>query len=547
MPITLTLLEPVTLPADVKVQVFDVLPPPPKGTFSDIPVDVGPQYEGQRVRKPEMFVELGGPDVKYKFELFRIRKPEEIEDGKVIVIGPDIPELKEGSSIPYAVIIEATGKGLEPEGEGVLERRIHEFSNYVMGYMHLNQRDQIWLRLSKKAVQKGLNTFRYIGTVLYRLFKSAFPIIEKMRVIFVTDPRVVELLYPQAQKIYEERDRRALGLRDEDVDMFYSCKLCQSFAPTHVCIITPERPSACGAISWIDARIAAKIDPKGPIQPVPKGKLLDSIGGEYEGANEAVRKLSNGAIQRVKLYSLFEYPPTICGCFEIATFYIPELNAVGLVNRGYPGNTPIGLRFSQIADTVAGGRQVPGFQGIGYVYLRSKKLFQKDGGWIRIVWMTSEIKQRVLDAIPPELRDKIATEKEATTVEELKKFLMEKGHPIVKLLKEKEKPKVEEKKEVKVEEKALPAAPPTPAAPEAPAVAPAAPQVPAPVAVTATPQQVTISPQAAGGITVSVTIPLPLLQQQQQAAQTPMTLVFKGVKIRAEKLVIKRAGTGESK
>ncbi|MCC6055422.1 MAG: hypothetical protein LM583_01930, partial [Desulfurococcaceae archaeon] len=246
-------------------------------------------------------------------------------------------------------------------------------------------------------------------------------------------------------------------------------------------------------------------------------------------------------------YSLFDYPPTICGCFEIATFYIPELDAVGLVNRGYPGNTPIGLRFSQIADTVAGGRQVPGFQGIGYVYLRSKKLFQKDGGWTRIVWMTSEIKQRVLDAIPPELRDKIATEKEATTVEELKKFLMEKGHPIVKLLKEKEKPKVEEKKEVKVEEKALPAAPPTPAAPEAPAVAPAAPQVPAPVAVTATPQQVTISPQAAGGITVSVTIPLPLLQQQQQAAQTPMTLVFKGVKIRAEKLVIKRTGVGESK
>jgi len=494
MSINITLLELVKLPEDVKIHVFDVPPAPQKGAFADIPVDVGPQYEGQRVRGPEMYVELGGPKVKYKFELFKVRKPEEIEDGKVVLVGPDIPELKEGSSIPYAVIIEAAGKGLEPEGEGVFERRIHEFSNYVQGYMHLNQRYDIWLRISKRAVQKGLTSFKYIGTVLYRLFKSAFPIIEKLRIVIVTDPRVVELLYPQALKIYEERDRRALGLRDEDVNEFYSCKLCQSFAPTHVCIITPERPSACGAISWLDARIAAKIDPKGPIQLVPKGRLLDPIGGEYEGANEAIRKLSNGAIQRVKMYSLFDYPPTICGCFEIATFYIPDLDAVGLVHRGFAGTTPIGLRFSQIADTVGGGKQVPGFQGIGLLYLWSKKLFQADGGWTRIVWMPSELKQRVLDAIPLELRDKIATEKEATSIEELKKFLVEKGHPIVQKLRERE--RAEEKKEEKVEEKApsITPTPPTPALPQAPQPA-AQPQA---IATTIAPQQVQTPPKQLG-------------------------------------------------
>ena len=505
-----TILEPVKLPEDVKIRVFDIPPTPEKGAFSDIPVDVGPQYEGQRVRGPEMYVELGGPKVKYKFELFRVKRPEEIDDGKVILIGPDIPELEEGSSIPYAVIIEGAGRGLEPEGEGVLERRIHEFSNYIQGYMHLNQRYEIWLRISKKSRQKGLNSFKYIGTVLYRLFKSAFPIIEKLRIIIITDPRVVELLYPQALKVYEERDRRALGLRDEGADVFYSCKLCQSFAPTHVCIITPERPSACGAISWLDARIAAKIDPKGPIQPVSKGKLIDPIGGEYEGVNEAIKKLSNGAIQRVKLYSLFEYPPTICGCFEIATFYIPEVDAVGLVHRGFAGNTPIGLKFSQIADTVSGGKQVPGFQGIGLLYLRSKKLFQADGGWERIVWMPSELKQRILDAIPPEFADKIATENEATTVEELKKFLIEKNHPIVQKWREKEK---------KGEEKAPPAPPPT---------QPSIPQLvvqPQVVSTTIMPQQVVTPPQVTGGV----------------------VLVFKGVKIRAEKIVIKKSSTGESK
>ncbi|MEM1525867.1 MAG: CO dehydrogenase/CO-methylating acetyl-CoA synthase complex subunit beta [Ignisphaera sp.] len=533
------IIENTTIPPSIPTKIFKVSPAPPKSVFGDIPVDVGPQYEGQRVRAPEMYVELGGPKVKHKFELFLIKTLEEIEDGEVIVVGPDLAELKEGESRPYAVIIEAAGKGLDPQAEGVFERRVHEFSNYIQGYMHLNQRYDIWLRVSKRSYQKGLNSFKFIGTVLYRLFKSAFPVIEKLRVIFVTDPKIVEELYPQALKVYEERDRRALGLKDEDVDMFYACKLCQSFAPTHACIITPERPSACGAISWLDARVAAQIDPKGPIQPVSKGRLIDPVAGEYEGVNEAIKKLSNGTIQRVRIYSLFDYPPTICGCFEIATYYIPELDAVGLVHRGYATATPIGLRFSQIADAVGGGKQVPGFQGIGLLYLRSKKLFQADGGWNRVVWMPSELKQKVLDAIPPELKDKIATEKDAQTIEELRRFLIEKGHPVAKKISEKEKAaekKLEAKSE-KVEKPAevTPSAPPTAIPPIAlPMVSAPQPQILSQVPASTSSQAVTIP--LPGGITVSVTVPTHLTQPRGP----PINIALKGVKVRIEKVVIKR-------
>ncbi|MEM1645808.1 MAG: CO dehydrogenase/CO-methylating acetyl-CoA synthase complex subunit beta [Ignisphaera sp.] len=533
--IVIKIIESIAIPANIPTKIFKVPPAPPKSVFSDIPVDVGPQYEGQRVRAPEMYVELGGPKVKHKFELFLVKTIEEIEDGEIIVVGPDLNELKEGESRPYAVIIEAAGRSLDPQAEGVFERRIHEFSNYIQGYMHLNQRYDIWLRVSKRSFQKGLNSFKYIGMVLYRLFKSAFPVIEKLRVIFVTDPNVVEVLHSQALKVYEERDRRALGLKDEDVDMFYACKLCQSFAPTHVCIITPERPSACGAISWLDARVASQIDPKGPIQPVPKGRLIDPVAGEYEGVNEVIKKLSNGTIHRVRIYSLFEYPPTICGCFEIATYYIPELDAVGLVHRGYAGATPIGLRFSQIADAVGGGKQVPGFQGIGLLYLRSKKLFQADGGWNRIVWMPSELKQKVLDAIPLELRDKIATEKEAQTIEELKKFLIEKGHPVAKKILEKE--KVTEKKlEVKPEkvEKPTETAPPTvPPQATLPMVSMPQPQL---LQIPTSSSSQALSIPLPGGITVSVTIPTQLTQPRGP----PLNVVLKGVKVKVEKVVIKR-------
>ncbi|PCN50421.1 CO dehydrogenase/CO-methylating acetyl-CoA synthase complex subunit beta [Candidatus Geothermarchaeota archaeon ex4572_27] len=412
--------------------------------FADIPVDVGVVYEGERVRKKEMYVEFGGPNVDYKFELLRVRKPEEVEDGKINIIGPDIKDLEEGKSYRFGILIEVAGKELEELYEGVMERKIHEYCNYIQGLMHLNQRYDIWLRLSKKSFEKGFNSFVYWGKVLLRLYKSEFPIIEKMQITFITDPEKVKELHAEALKVYEARDARARGLTDEEVDVFYGCTLCQSFAPTHCCVITPQRYANCGAISWFDGRAAVKIDPKGPIFEIPKGECLDPVKGEYSGVNEAVKKKTFGAIQRVWLYTAFGHPHTSCGCFEAAAFYIPEVDGFGIVHRGFKGVTVNGLTFGQIADSTAGGRQVDGFHGISIEYMRSKKFLQADGGWSRVVWMPSELKERVKDFIPKELVDKIATEKEATNIEELKEFLKKVDHPVVKRWVEVEEAKPEE-------------------------------------------------------------------------------------------------------
>ncbi len=423
------------------------------------PVDIGPAYEGQRIRRPDMYVEFGGPKIAQKFELLRVKKLEEVEDEKVEVIGPDLSELKEGESYPIGIVIEVAGVKLTPELEGVLERRIHDFLNYIDGVMHVGSRADIWIRISKKAYSKGLNTLKLIGLALIKLFKKTFPMIEKAQVKFVTDPEKVKEYLDEAMKVYEERDKRALALRDEDVDTFYGCILCQSFAPGHVCIITPERPSACGAVSWFDARAAAMIDPKGPIFPVPKGKCLDPVKGEYEGVNEKVKEKSLGNVEKVYLYSMFDYPMTSCGCFEAVAFYIPEVDGIGIVHRGFRGKTPIGLTFGQLAEQVGGGKQVSGFLGISILYMKSRKFLIADGGWRRVVWLPSELKEKLKDVIPPDLYDKIATEKDVSTVEELKKWLIEKRHPVAKKL--------------KAAEAAPPAAPPP--APAAPAPAPAPP------------------------------------------------------------------------
>jgi len=222
-------------------------------------------------------------------------------------------------------------------------------------------------------------------------------------------------------------------LHDEDVDEFYQCTLCQSFAPTNVCVVSPDRIALCGAMSWFDSRAAARVDPEGPNAPIPKGECIDPIGGEYTGVNEAAVRLSGGEYDSIKLHSFLEKPHTSCGCFEVAGFYIPEVDGIGWIHRGSKvSETPIGLPFSTIAGSVGGGKQVRGFLGIGVQYFYSSKFIQYDGGWRRVVWMASDLKDRVSDAIPDEMKDKIATEKEAADLGSLREFLQQVDHPVVK-------------------------------------------------------------------------------------------------------------------
>ncbi len=399
--------------------------------MDDIPVKVGIVYEGERIRRPETFLELGGSKVKYKAELVQVRKENEIKDGNVILIGKDIPDFDEGSTAPFGILVEVYGKKIEKDLEGVIERRIHDFLNYVQGFMHLNQRYDIWCRVSKDAKNVGLR-FEHLGKALMGLMKAEFNFIEKIQVTFITDEKSVKELYDKAIRIYEERDSRVRGMRDEDVDEFYGCTLCQSFAPNHVCIISPQRISLCGAITWIDARAAARVNPDGPNFSVPKGEVLNERVGEYSGVNEAVKQYTNMANDRFYMYSMFGHPHTSCGCFEAIAFYIPEVDGIGIVDRHFTENAVNGLTFSTMATQTGGGEQKEGFLGFGLEWMNSGKFFYADGGWNRIVWLPSHLKERAKNAIPKELYGKIPTEKEVKNLNELETYLSEKGHPVMK-------------------------------------------------------------------------------------------------------------------
>jgi len=411
--------------------------------FEDIPVDVSPMHEGERIRSANMFVELAGPK-SIGAELVQVK--DSVEDGKIEVIGPDIPEMEQGQIYPFAISIEIGGGELEEELEGVIERRVHELCNYVKGFMHLNQRDQIWCRVSTEARDAGFR-LEHLARALSVLFKEEFPIIESISVTIITDEKEVESFLETAREKYDLRDSRARELSDEDVDVFYGCLMCQSFAPTHVCAVTPDRTALCGAINWFDCRAAYKMDPEGPIFEIEKGEVLDAEKGEYEGINAAVAENSQGTTERVYLHSIFGYPHTSCGCFEAVAFYIPELDGIGIVNRDFRGETPLGIPFSAMAGQCSGGKQVEGFSGLSLEYMRSPKFLQADGGYSRIVWMPKELKDSLIEFIPEDLRDKIATEEDATSIKEIRRFLREKGHPVLERAAAEPEPEAEEEEE----------------------------------------------------------------------------------------------------
>jgi acetyl-CoA decarbonylase/synthase complex subunit beta len=416
----------------------------------EFPFEISPMFEGERIRKDGMFVELAGPKSK-GFELVRAADMDDVEDGKFTLIGPDISDMEEGSRYPLAMIYKIAGELVEADLESIVERRNHEFQNYIQGFMHLNQRDDVWMRVSKDAVAKGMTSFEPVAKAIMMLFKNELPFIEKVEAIYITDMDEIEKEVGNAREVYKARDERTRDLHDEDVDTFYGCTLCASFAPTNVCVVTPDRISLCGAINWFDGRAAAKVDPEGPQFAIPKGDVIDAESGEYTGVNEAAKRLSSGEYDRIKLHSFFEYPHTSCGCFEVVGFYIPEVDGIGWVDRDFAGTAPNGLQFSTMAGQTGGGKQVVGFLGVGVNYFRSPKFIQSDGGWGRVVWMPKLLKDKVFNDIPEDIRDKIATEEDATDVEALRTFLKEKDHPILQRW-------VEEEEEVPEEEEAPQAA-----------------------------------------------------------------------------------------
>jgi acetyl-CoA synthase len=407
-----------------------------KVTKIPIPVSYAAAFEGERIRKEQVHVEFGGSQSP-AFEYVTTRNLDEIENGKVTVVGPDVDSVEPGSALPLGIWVEVAGRKMQTDFEPILERQIHNLINSAEGIWHMGQRDVNWMRISKAAKEKGF-TIRHFGDILHARFINDYPaIVDKVQVTLFTNKEEVEKRLAEARQVYRARNQRMESLTDDSVDTFYSCTLCQSFAPNHVCVITPERLGLCGAYNWLDGKAAYEIDPTGGNQPILKGECLDPVRGQWTNINQYVHGASKGAIDNVNAYSMMEFPMTSCGCFEAVVALVPECNGVIIVNREYLGMTPSGMKFSTLASLAGGGQQVPGFIGVGKTYITSRKFISAEGGHKRIVWMPSGLKEYLkedLELIGKRLGienflDLIADENVTTDIEGLTEFATRINHP----------------------------------------------------------------------------------------------------------------------
>jgi len=407
-----------------------------------IPVPYSPAFEGERIRKEDMHCEFGGQRTP-SFEWLRMAATDEVEDGKVEVAGPGIDPVEASGKMPLGIVVEVAGRKMQRDFEPVLERQIHTFMNEAKGLWHMGQRDTNWIRISKEAAKAGFK-LEHIGKLLHAMYHERYSnIVDKVQVRIFTDEKQVLKLREQARQVYAERDARLAGMTDEEIDTFYSCTLCQSFAPNHLCVISPERPGLCGAYSWLDCRAAYEINPTGANQPIPKGKCIEPTVGQWDKINEFVKKTSGGNVERMSQYSMIVDPMTSCGCFECITAVLPSTGGIMIVNREFSQMTPCGMKFSTLAGTVGGGNQTPGFIGHSKHYIGSKKFIAAEGGIRRIVWMPTMLKEEIKDTFikranelelgGEEFLAKIADETIATTEEDVLKFITGNNHPVTTL------------------------------------------------------------------------------------------------------------------
>ncbi len=403
-----------------------------------VPVPYGSAFEGEVVRKTDMRVEFGGKGSKC-FEYLYSSEMDEITDGVIEVVGPSFEEMEDKASMNMGIVVQVAGRKMQEDFEPVLERQIHYFVNGGSGIQHIGQRDITWIRISNGAADKGF-TLEDFGKILHARMHSDFgAIVDKVQVTIYTEEALFQEWLEKAREAYDNRNKRLANLTDNAVDEFYSCTLCQSFAPNHVCVVSPERLGLCGAYNWLDCKASYSINPTGPNQPIKLGKLVDEEVGYWQGTNDYAKEGSHGVVQEVAMYSIMENPMTACGCFECIVMVIPEVKGVMVVSREDVGMTPMGMKFSTLAGIAGGGLQTPGVMGVGKFYVISPKFISADGGFKRVVWMSKVLKDSMEFELRasaeregvPDLLDKIADGTNVTTVEELEAWVKEKNHPVL--------------------------------------------------------------------------------------------------------------------
>ncbi len=194
-----------------------------------LPVQVGPGSNPGIILRSDMFAELGNPAVGSTSFIIWTEDNDLVNDGRITVIGPDIPQ-SEGCSLPFAQVLMLGGKGISSELQEKIEEYQH-ISDHLEGYMVRSSSQSIWGRVSNEAAAKGFN-LETLGRALMITMKTNVPEVDSMEIVFVTSNK--EDLNPLSEIAAEVDNARKTIIKEiwkergYDLECELDCNSCDS-------------------------------------------------------------------------------------------------------------------------------------------------------------------------------------------------------------------------------------------------------------------------------------------------------------------------------
>lgn len=195
-----------------------ICPGDPRDLLNDLHFQIDSQNRPNIILKEDMAVELGRPDRSSFQTVLVVRQSDELRDGRITLIGPDILESAD-RSLPFGQVLAVAGEGLQDLPLRDLERKQY-VSDRIPGYMIRSGARRIWARVSREALEKGFS-FEILGRNMMAHYRQSFPLIETMEILFVTssDRHVDALraLFDDKVKVLQNRVKKIYGCTN-DID-----------------------------------------------------------------------------------------------------------------------------------------------------------------------------------------------------------------------------------------------------------------------------------------------------------------------------------------
>ncbi|MDD5225278.1 MAG: hypothetical protein PHE84_14945 [bacterium] len=179
------------------------------------------------ILREDSFLELGSPKAGSCTFTLWTENTALIEDGKIVLIGPDIPEAP-GRDLPFGQVLLLGGESLDDQEYDDLEVTAR-LGYQIEGYMPRSTARDLWARVNRKAVAQGFG-FAGLGQALMTIYKNRHSRIQSMAVLFVTaskeDVKILDDIATQVQKIEKEISRKNWQIKGHDLDCSLDCDSC---------------------------------------------------------------------------------------------------------------------------------------------------------------------------------------------------------------------------------------------------------------------------------------------------------------------------------